>query len=107
MKKQISKKNCWEVKKCGRELGGRNTNGNGACPSSTETGLDGVHGGENAGRACWVVAGSMCDSKIQGNFAQKYLDCNICDFYMKVKSEELHNFQFSITLLPRLKNGLE
>ena len=87
------KTNCWEFKKCGREPGGGKVAELGICPASTETRLNGAHGGQNAGRACWVVAGSMCGGKIQGTFAEKYQNCKICDFYMKVYSEEHGDFQ--------------
>lgn len=96
------KKNCWEVKLCGREPGGIRVQEMGICPASTEKKLHGVHDGINAGRACWVVAGSMCGGKIQGTFAQKYENCNVCDFYMKVKFEENHDFKLSATLLSKL-----
>ncbi len=66
--------------------------------------LHGIHGGDNAGRACWVVAGSLCNGEIQGSFAQKYQNCNICDFYMKVKSEEAHDFMLASTLISRLQS---
>ena len=48
-------KNCWEHKKCGREPGGSETESLGVCPAAVESRLDGVHGGRNAGRACWIV----------------------------------------------------
>lgn len=98
------KLNCWEVKECGREPGGVKADELGVCPASTETKLNGVHGGKNAGRTCWVVAGSMCGGRIQGTFAEKYQNCNICDFYMKVKSEEHNNFLMISTLLVKLQS---
>ncbi len=100
----VIKKNCWEFKKCGRELGGERTNELGICPTSLETRLEGVHGGKNAGRSCWVVAGTLCGDEIQGEFARKYESCFRCDFYKKVKEEEGKNYKFSIYLL-KLLNG--
>jgi len=100
----MKKLNCWEFKKCGREEGGAKVSEFGVCPSVTEKRLDGVHGGKNAGRACWVVAGSMCGGKLQGTFAQKYENCQLCDFYQKVKEEEGAGYQLSITLLNKLRN---
>ena len=84
----MSKKNCWEYKKCGRESQGTNAAKLGLCPTSTEKRLDGVHEGKNAGRACWMVAGSLCDAKKQGIYALKYESCQKCDFYKNVKQEE-------------------
>jgi hypothetical protein len=99
----MKKMNCWEFKKCGREPGGAREKHNGVCPAAVEKKLDGVHGGKNAGRACWVVAGTMCGGQIQGTFAKKYSNCKTCDFYLKVKNEESPEFQLSIVLLNRLK----
>lgn len=99
----MKKKNCWEVKKCGREPGGRATN-LGVCPSAVEQKLDGTHGGKNAGRACWVVAGTLCGGEAQGTFAKKYENCEKCDFYRLVMEEEGKQFQISLFLLKRLKS---
>lgn len=95
----MKKMNCWEHKKCGREPGGIKVHGLGVCPASSEERLDGTHGGKNAGRACWIIAGSMCGGKIQGTFAQKYGNCVICDFFNKIKQEEGADFTLSSTLL--------
>jgi hypothetical protein len=82
------KLNCWEFKKCGRQPGGSKTAELGVCPAAAEQALDGAHGGKNAGRACWVVAGSLCGGKIQGTYAKKLLNCWRCDFMNSVKQEE-------------------
>jgi hypothetical protein len=100
----MSKKNCWEFKKCGRGRNGSNAEERGICPATTEKTLNGVHGGVMAGRSCWVVAGSMCDGELQGTFAQKYGDCKKCDFYQAVKQEEGINLEMSIMLLNRIKS---
>ncbi len=82
------KKNCWEYKNCGRQPGGRRAQELGICPVTTSKELSGVHNGQNAGRACWVVAGSLCGGKVQGAYAQKLLNCWKCDFMNAVKKEE-------------------
>ena len=69
------KKNCWEVKKCGREPNGAKVKELGVCPVTVEIKLDAVHGGSHAGRCCWVVAGSLCGGKVQGTFAAKFENC--------------------------------
>ncbi len=84
----MMKMNCWEFKKCGREPGGPKVAELGVCPAAANTDLDGAHGGRNAGRACWVVAGSLCGGKIQGTYAMKLLNCWRCDFMNSVKREE-------------------
>ena len=79
--------NCWEVKNCGRHVGGTKVKELGVCPASMEVRLDGMHGGKNAGRSCWVVAGTLCDWEEQGTFAKKFLNCETCDFYETVRKE--------------------
>ena len=94
----MKKLNCWEFNQCGREPGGSRMHELGACPASTEKRLDGIHGGRNAGRACWVVGSTLCNGKIQGSFAKKYDHCMACDFCKKVKEEERSNYQSSASL---------
>ena len=72
------KLNCWEFKKCGREPGGVHVRELGVCPAATEGRLDAVHGGRKAGRACWVVAGTLCKGETQGTFAVKFGACEAC-----------------------------
>jgi hypothetical protein len=93
------KENCWEFKRCGREPGGMNAGKAGVCPAATCHFLDGAHGGKNSGRACWVVAGTMCGGTVAGSFAKKYDDCRACDFYRLVKEEEDANFLITADLL--------
>lgn len=94
------KTNCWEFKKCGRQPGGHKVAELGVCPVTTHKDLHSAHSGVNAGRACWVVAGSLCGGKIQGSFAQKLHNCWRCDFMNLVKQEEdPTTFGFSATRL--------
>ena len=66
--------------------------------------LHGAHEGKNAGRACWVVAGSLCGGAIQGTYAQKLANCWRCDFMNAVKKEETPAEQgFSATRLGLLR----
>ncbi len=99
----MAKKNCWEIMKCGREPGGKNAGERGVCPAAKDSRLSGVHGGKNAGRACWVIAGTFCEGEVQGTFAQKYRDCTVCEFYRRVKKEEGKSYQTSLVLLKKLK----
>ncbi len=98
----MSKLNCWEFKKCGRELGGVRKD-LGVCSASVEHRLHGTHGGKHAGRACWVVAGTLCEGQEQGTFAKKYHNCEKCDFYRLVKKEEGPGYTLSIMLLKKLE----
>ncbi len=100
--KEKLKINCWEHKKCGREPGGAKVEELGVCPATTDIKFHGVHGGKNAGRACWVIAGSMCGGKIHGTFAQKYGDCSKCDFFKELKEEEGADYIFPSILLIKI-----
>jgi two-component system NtrC family sensor kinase len=64
---------CWEYMKCGRDKDCSTK-----CPAYP-----------NFGRVCWAVAGTFCEGKIQGTFAQKYEDCKKCEFYQKARKKEL------------------
>jgi len=82
------KQNCWDFKKCGRTPDGAHADDLGVCPVTTYTVLNNVHGGRNAGRSCWVVTGSLCGGKVQGNEEQKRTICWGCDFLKLVRDEE-------------------
>lgn len=79
------KKNCWEVMDCGR---GPADGPGDMCPAADASPLHGVHEGMNAGRACWVVAGTLCNGEVSGTFAKKMDNCLICPFYRQVREEE-------------------
>lgn len=64
---------CWEYMKCGRDR-----DATVRCPAYPDF-----------GRVCWVVAGTFCESKVQGTFAQKYEDCRRCEFYQRVNAREI------------------
>ena len=82
------KLNCWEFMKCGRQQDGTNVRELGVCPAPQDTSSDGINGGKNACRICWIVAGTFCDGKVQGTFAEKKLSCMHCDFYHLVRKEQ-------------------
>lgn len=82
------KKNCWEFKNCGREPEGLKSQELGVCPAATETKLDGINSGKNAGRACWCLAGTLCGGVVQGTFANKMMNCMSCEFYKLAWQEE-------------------
>ncbi len=97
-----SKLNCWEFKNCGRQPQGAKVRELGLCPASVEHALDDVHEGTNAGRACWIISGTFCQGQVQGTFAQKFKNCEKCDFYQMVRKEEGPDFVLSAVLLPKL-----
>jgi hypothetical protein len=98
------KHNCWEFKKCGRIPGGKLNDFAGVCPVFSEKRLNGIHSGHNAGRACWVVAGTMCNGKIQGTFASKFKGCGLCDFFKTIKQDEGRDLLKSSDLLEILED---
>ncbi|MBI3986886.1 MAG: hypothetical protein HY343_08210 [Lentisphaerae bacterium] len=95
----MAKMNCWENKKCGREPGGAKTAELGVCAAATDTRLNGIHDGKNAGRACWVVSGTLCGGKVQGTYANKLGNCATCLFYKVVRMEEGKNCRSDESLL--------
>ncbi len=98
----MQKLNCWEFKRCGRQPEGQRTETLGICPATTSTKLDGVHNGINGGRACWVIAGTLCEGKEQGTYALKEANCIKCDFYKTVSQEESSGFISARILLEKL-----
>jgi len=80
--------NCWEYYSCGREPGGKNVFTLGVCPAASDKSYDGINSGKCAGRFCWAVAGTFCEGKIQGAYAEKLNSCPDCDFFKMVLAEE-------------------
>ncbi len=96
--------NCWDYKNCGRQPQGGKTKELGICPASQETRLNSANGGTNAGRACWVVAGTFCGGEPQGTYVQKINNCSECDFYQHVREKEGSNYIKTQGLLARMKS---
>ncbi|NJD52105.1 MAG: HAMP domain-containing protein [Candidatus Methanoperedens sp.] len=71
----VAPANCWEFKKCGREVGGKNVKELGVCKASPDNGRD-----------CWKVAGTFCGGKVQGTAAQKQVSCMVCEWYKEVNN---------------------
>ncbi len=67
-----SLKQCWEFKKCGREI-------KKDCPAIIK----------DAGYMCWIVAGTMCGEEPQGRFVKEYGNCKKCDYYAYVQRLKL------------------
>jgi eukaryotic-like serine/threonine-protein kinase len=82
------RRNCWEVKRCGREPGGGLADQDGVCPAADDRSFDGINSGKCGGRICWAVAGTFCGGRPQGTFAEKRATCLNCDFYQQVQKEE-------------------
>ncbi len=95
----LRKSNCWEVMQCGR---GPDSPTGRICPAAQEAKLNGVHGGVNAGRACWVVAGTCSGGEVQGYYARTMTTCYNCMFYQQVLGEEKENFHNTVSLFQKL-----
>lgn len=86
-------KNCWEHKKCGREVGGAKADELGVCPAANSQQFNNKNNGTNGGRFCWKVAGTLCGGDVQGSFAQKLTNCKTCDFFEEVRSDQGRKFR--------------
>ncbi|MDY0087540.1 MAG: hypothetical protein RBS78_03175 [Coriobacteriia bacterium] len=95
---------CWEYQGCGRGPGGRRTNQDGECPAASASSLDGVNGGRDGGRACWIVTGTRCGGKRSGPFEDKIHECRKCSFYARVQVEEVLGMPDDETLIKRYCN---
>ena len=74
------KLNCWDVKKCCKEADGKG-NGNNICPVKKEFIANGLNGGINGGRICWVIMENHCKQK-----ADRF--CFQCEFHYQVMNQE-------------------
>ncbi|MDH4139580.1 MAG: hypothetical protein OEV43_03310 [Coriobacteriia bacterium] len=100
------KLNCWEYQGCGRDRD--SASGNGVCPASTNRSLHGSNGGSMAGRACWVVPGTLCEGCEQGTYEEKYSKfCRKCAFYYRVEVEEGIDYSTSEMLLDRYSDEVD
>lgn len=62
--------NCWDYMKCNRDRDNSDK-----CPAYP-----------HFGRICWSVAGTFCQGKVRGTFAQKLEDCRSCRFYQRIQT---------------------
>lgn len=92
MKKRL---NCWEVKACGRQPGGKNAETLGICPVALPGEFDGINQGQHAGRCCWAVVGTLCNGEVQGSYAKKLINCIECEFLKQVQDEQGRDFKLT------------
>jgi len=88
----MEKKNCWEICNCGHEPGGNKVAIDGVCPASIETSADGIHGGKNAGRACWAIQKTLSCGENRPKTEYQWENCRRCFFYWDVLSAEKDNY---------------
>jgi len=102
-----TKLNCWEYKKCEMQPGGEKAKVHGPCPAAVDERVNGFNGGENAGRACWAIAGTYCGGSPKGLYALKLKDCMACDFHELVVREENKNYEKVSVLFKAIKEKRE
>jgi hypothetical protein len=90
------KLNCWDLKKCCKET----DNSNNIFQVKKELNADGLNGGINGGRVCWIIMESHCKQKAQNA-------CFQCEFHYKVMAEEglLNNCNAIGTYLEKLETN--
>ena len=99
----MPKLNCWEFKKGGREPGGAKAVELGVCPAAVETRVHGTNSGQNGGRACWALTGTLCGGRVQGTFAMKPKNCLDCEFYRHVATDEGPDHESARDILAKLR----
>jgi two-component system, NtrC family, sensor kinase len=79
-------KNCWEIMHCTRE----------ECPAYREMNL-----------RCWYVAGTLCPSCVEGEYAKKIERCQKCSVYKACAGDEIQDLAESFDFMARtLRNHL-
>ncbi len=95
----------WGRKDSRQEPGGEKEAEPGVCLVVTDPRLKGLHGGKNAGRACWALAGTLCGGEVQGTYAAKEENCLKCDFYKEVKDRAGNSFSGVLAIFEKLKES--
>lgn len=65
---------CWQYLKCGIE-----SDPSRRCPAYPYF-----------GRLCWGIAGTLCEKKVTGTYAEKIMDCMKCSFYQECNADDDH-----------------
>ncbi|MBF0125737.1 MAG: hypothetical protein HQM02_00850 [Magnetococcales bacterium] len=93
-------KNCWEKNKCGREPGGAKEKKLGTCPVATYVLADGFFGGQNGGRACIFIVGSLAPQDREGRCAAQVNgstpDCFRCSFFNSLRKKYKNSFNLEV-----------
>lgn len=83
--------NCWEFKKCGKNIDPEKVNPADSCPALSDVSSSGINGGSCGGRICWAVKGSFSDNKAL-DADDELESCINCEFFNLVKEEEGDSF---------------
>ena len=63
------------------------------------TSSNGINGGKNAGRICWLISNTMCNGEAGASFEEMIKTCRKCDFYKLVKEEEGDKLSLPLDLI--------
>lgn len=74
--------------KCGEGNGIYDAGHKSACPIANNKTANGLNGGVNGGRICWVIADSCCNEQIPCITNKRKDPCFSCEFRYKVMNEE-------------------
>ena len=101
------KKNCWEFKNCGKQSGSKHSGEKGECITASMSMYDGINGGRNGGRVCWMIAGTVCDDERQDTFSHKVESCAKCDFYEAIREEEGANLDIPLEIVENILDRIK
>lgn len=73
---------------CGRGPNGDKKDKCSVCPVTTEILADGLNGGVNGGRMCWVIVDNCPGDENDSSRTQEKSFCFQCEFRYKVMAEE-------------------
>ncbi len=82
------KYNCWEYMKCGKGPDENKTDPSRTCPAAANNVSDGLNGGRNGGRICWLIAETKCCGEVEHANQNRKNPCFSCGFRFKVMAEE-------------------
>lgn len=84
----MEKMNCWTYMQCDREPGGKNVPERGVCAAASHPWPDGINGGINGGRTCWLVRNTQCMEALAEKSSGRQVECGNCEFRLLVEKEK-------------------
>jgi hypothetical protein len=84
----VRKYNCWDFMKSGKGPSGNRSEKYDVCPIASESAANGLNGGENGGRICWIIAENGCKCNVKCSVRNIGHSCFQCEFRYKVMAEE-------------------
>ncbi|OQY50417.1 MAG: PAS domain-containing sensor histidine kinase [Desulfobacteraceae bacterium 4572_89] len=78
------KKNCWDIMECGQK----------ECPAY-----------ENFHHRCWYLAGTLCQTCVEGEYAKRLDSCQQCQVYRQCSGDEIQSLAESFDAMTLSLNG--